>query len=66
MLCLFISIVIITVCEKHHNYINNNSIKAIKNHKREILYEFSDIPITYIAKFSNMIFGNVPYMRMYT
>ena len=44
---------------KHHNYINNNSIKAIKNHKRISL-------IIYIAKFLNMIFGNVPYMRVYT
>ena len=59
MLWLFISIVIITICEKHHNYINNNSIKAIKNHKRISL-------IIYIAKFLNMIFGNVPYMRVYT
>ena len=58
-----------TICEKHYDYINNNSIKtikAIKNHKRKSLMNFQISPITYVAKYSNMIFWNLPYMRMYT
>ena len=54
-----------TICEKHYDYINNNSIKRIKiikNHKRKSLMNFQISSIIYIAKYSNMIFGNVPYM----
>ena len=56
-----------TICEKHYDYINNNlikTIKAIKNHKRKSLMNFQISSIIYIAKYSNMIFGNVPYMRV--
>ena len=50
---------------KHHNYINKH-FKEIKNHKRKTFMNFQISPITYIAKYSYMIFGNVSYMRVYT